>query len=133
MNAIKKFFSYDFQFYVNPIRIETVDQIFAGIALCAIVLAIAFKVRVRFAKNEISKNFFSRLVRLFATVGILGVVWYGLRYQNVNLFGSHFMFLLLLAIGLVWFGFIAKYWWKHYAMERTAWEKEQLKMKYLAK
>jgi hypothetical protein len=131
MNYIKHIFSYDFLFYVNPVRLGVTDQVFAGAAVLAIVVAIIAKLYVRFSKNEVSRKLAHRLSVLFATVGALGVLWYGARYQNANVFGTRFAFLCIAVVGLVWFSFIAKYWWKQYRPEKLAWEKEQVKLKYL--
>lgn len=131
MNYVKQFFSYDFQFYVNPVRLDTVDQVFAGISAALIIAAIVCKLTERYGKNSITNKLVRRLANVFGTVGILGVLWYGARYQNVNVLGSHFMFFVIACVGLVWFAYIATYCWKQYRPEKLAWEKEQVKQKYL--
>lgn len=131
MNYIKQFFSYDFLFYVNPVRLGRVDKAFALAAVASIILAVVCKIWARMASNTVTKKLARRLVLLMSTVGITGIMWFGLRYQNVTVLGSHFVFLLIVLTGIIWFGYIVKYWWKNYTPERIAWEKEQVKLKYL--
>lgn len=131
MNIIKNIFSYDFLFYVNRVRLETVDWIFAGIAAGLLVLGIIFLIRMKFTKNPVVKKFAQRVVSLSFTTGILGALWFGARYQNANFFGSHFVFLLVVLVGILWLYYVLRYRVTLYGQERRTWEKEQLKLKYL--
>jgi hypothetical protein len=51
----------------------------------------------------------------------------------VRWLGTHFAFLLILLIALVWLGFILKYRLLVYPKERQKAEKEAIKNKYLSK
>ena len=41
--------------------------------------------------------------------------------------------MLMLVIGVLWFGWIAITMFRHYGREKTDWDKEQVKLKYLPK
>lgn len=131
LSFIKHIFSYDFLFYVNPVHLSRIDTIFGLIAGVGIVASIVCRLMMRFAQNPIAKSLWRRFFRLYATVGIAGAIWYGLRYQNIDIFGSHFTFIVLLVIAAIWKFYIVKYWFTKYAAEKQAWEKEQLKLKYI--
>jgi hypothetical protein len=64
-------------------------------------------------------------------MGMAGLIWVGARYQLVGLFGTHLAFIVLLIVAGVWKLFIVKYQLKMYSAEKMAWEKQQLKAKYL--
>jgi type VI protein secretion system component VasK len=65
------------------------------------------------------------------TGGILEVIWYGLRFENVKLFGSHFAAWLIGLITVIWFVTALVYALKQYRAEKDKWEKQQVKLKYL--
>ncbi len=131
MNFIKHIFSYDFLLYINRVHLERVDTVFAVIAALLIVVAIATRIYMYFEKHIVRYQLFSRVWRLCLTVGLLGAVWYGARYQLVGWFGTHLAFILLLLVGLVWAGYILKYYLRSYKKEKTHWDHKQLKDKYL--
>lgn len=131
MNAIKHLFSHDFLFYINRVSIERSDRLFALISIAFIVAAIVFKVWGRVHKHPVTKALLKRFFQLAASLGIFGALWYGARLQTVTFFGSHFMFLLGMLAGFIWFLFIVRYMWKQYRAEKQAWDKQQLKQKYL--
>lgn len=129
--TIKEVFTKKFLFEVNPVMLENVDKMFGVAGVIMVVLAVMFKLAAAFAPTPVDKRIRSRFFALFATIGILEIVWFGLRYQNIRFLGSHFMALLLLLIALVWFGFIVRDIVKNYTSEKQAWEKEQVRQKYL--
>ncbi|HVY67995.1 MAG TPA: hypothetical protein VHA30_03840, partial [Patescibacteria group bacterium] len=109
------------------------DKVFFVIGLAFVVLAAILKVAAVLSPTPVDGMVRNRLFRLLLTVGLCEVAWFGARYENVSFFGSHFLALLILLIGLVWFGFIAKYFIKGYASEKSGYTKEQMKLKYLPK
>ena len=131
MKFLKHFFSYDFQFYINRISIETVDRVFALVAAGLIVIAIVLHLYARFQKHPVSKRLYKRLFKIVLSIGILEAVWYAARFENISLFGTHFTFLLILLVGIAWVIPALRYRWGAYAQEVKAWDKEQIKQKYL--
>lgn len=133
VQAVKYFFSYDFQIYINRVRLETVDKVFIGLAVLLCVLAIVAWVSKRVVGNPVTKRLMNRWFVWAASMGMAGLVWTGARYQLVGLFGTHLAFIILLIVAGVWKIYIVKYMFKVYPAEKVAWEKQQLKDKYLAK
>ena len=130
---LKHFFSYDFLFYINRARLEQTDQVFAVIAVSLLVIAVVLKVLTRVRKDPISKKLLRRFTAIFATIGVLELAWYGTRYQNITFFGTHFAFLLVLIAGIAWTMPGLWYWLRKYRVEKAVYDKEQIKLKYLAK
>ena len=126
------FFSYDFLFTLNTVTVERVDKIFAAVAISFVVVAIAFKLSARVTPNVVKGNLLKRLFKLTGTIGILEALWYGARFENIRFFGTHFTYILILLVGLIWFVFILVYRIRHYPRERMEWERQQIKMKYLS-
>lgn len=131
MNYFKYIFTKEFLFYVNPVRLETVDRVFLVLSLFALVMAVAAWIWTRLDGHLIRKNLVTRLGYLSLAFGLLGVLWFGFRFENIAWFGTHFAFILLLVLALVWKARIGKYWFFHYRKDAILWEHEQLKNKYL--
>lgn len=133
VQAVKYFFSYDFQIYINRVRFETVDKVFVALVLLLCALALAALVAKKLASNPVTKGLMSRWFVWAGSMGLAGLIWVGARYQLVGLFGTHLAFIVLLIVAGVWKMFIVKYQFKVYPAEKMAWEKQQLKEKYLPK
>ena len=131
MFKFKKLLSYQYLFEVNPVLLTRSDKFFAAIGVVCVILAIVFKISAIYSPSPIDKNMRERFFNLFLTIGILEVIWFGARYQNIRFFGSHFIALLILVIGLVWLVNLILKIVKNYSIEKSAWEKDQVKNKYL--
>jgi hypothetical protein len=126
-----KLISKDYLFTVNRVLLTRSDKLFFIIGVIMVVLAIVFKIAALYAPNPVDKIVRNKFFNLFTTIGVLEVIWFGARYENVSFFGSHFTALLILLIGLVWFIRLVISLVKHYRDDKTSWEKEQVRMKYL--
>ncbi|MBL8031576.1 MAG: hypothetical protein JNK33_04620 [Candidatus Doudnabacteria bacterium] len=131
--AFKYFFSYDFQIYINRIRFETVDKVFVGLAIAFCVFALAVWIAKKVSGNPVTQRLLGRWFIWAGAIGLAGLLWSGARYQLVGLFGTHLAFLILLVVAAVWKLYIIKYMFQLYPVEKAAWEKQQLKERYLAK
>jgi hypothetical protein len=129
--TIKEIFTKRFLFDVNPVMIENIDKMFGVAGAVMVILAAIFKMAAVFAPTPVDKRVRNRFFSMFLTIGLLELIWYGLRYQNVTVLGSHFTAMLIFAIGLVWLGFIIKDIWNNYKSEKQNWEKEQVRQRYL--
>lgn len=131
MNFLKHLFSYDFLFYINRVRLERVDKAFAALAVVALFLAVLLWLWARVDAHLVRKAVTQRVYRLLATFGLVGLLWFSMRYELVSWLGTHAAFLLLVISCLVWAGYIARYMLTHYAKDKQQWEHRQLKEKYL--
>jgi hypothetical protein len=85
----------------------------------------------RTAKVALKKELFWRMAKPFLFLGITELLWFGARYEYVSFFGSHFVAFLLIVIATVWLGMGLKWKFKVFPGLYAAWEKEELRQKYL--
>ncbi len=128
---LKSFFTSQYLFQINPAFISPTEKLFALVGAVLVLLAIVFKISSVLAPAPVDKKFRGKFFSLFLTIGLGELFWYFCRYQNIKFFGSHFMAWLIILIGLIWLGVIAVRMIKNYRKEKVAWEKEQVKSKYL--
>ena len=128
-----KLLSPAYLFSVSSTYLERSDKLLFIIGALFIIFAIVFKIAALYAPNPVDTILRNKFYFMFLTIGISEVVWFGLRFENVKFFGSHFVALVILFIGLLWF---LKLVWsiiRNYKGDKQLWEKEQVKLKYLPK
>ena len=128
---ISAYFTTNFLFQINRIQIQPADKFFLLVGVVALVLAVILKLAAKFAPSPIDAKYRNKLFNVFLFLSLAELVWYGARVQNVRLFGTHFAAMLIITIAFVWLVIsLWKMFWR-YRGEKTAWEKEQVKQKYL--
>lgn len=116
----------------NPLGFSRSDYIFWAAAVALILASVILKVlATRLDQTSPQKRLLSRYFHLTATAGILTLVWSGFRFENIPWLSTHFLVLAMFVIWLAWLGFILKYSLWQYRRDRTAWQEENLKRKYL--
>lgn len=116
----------------NPLDLSRSDLIFFWVTLAFIVAGIISKIMaVRAETGSPSKFLFRRLFHLFATMGILILLWIGFRFENIPWLSTHVVVLFLFLIWFIWTGFIAKYFVTKFRGEERIWKEEAIKRKYL--
>ncbi len=107
------------------------DHYFLNISVILIAIGILLMLLTYFVSHPVQKKFVHRLTDLALTIGILSLLWTGLRYELVQYLSMHFLVLLVYLIGAIWFGFIVRLWFKNYRAEHNAYEREKLRQKYM--
>ncbi|MCL5667281.1 MAG: hypothetical protein M1383_05945 [Patescibacteria group bacterium] len=130
---LKNIFTTKFLFQINTVSLEKTDSLFLYIGAILTVLAIVFKLAEKFAPTPIDRKYRGKFFNLLLTIGLCELVWYGARLQNVRFFGTHFVALLVLLIGVAWLVSLVIKMAKNYGVEKDRWEKEQVREKYLPK
>ena len=130
---MNQFFTVDFLFNINRVLIEPVDKGFLFIGVAFVVLAIVFKLGAKFAPSIVDAKYRNKFFHLFLTIGLMEIIWFVARLQFIRLFGTHLIALLVLLVGLFWFGWIIKKMIQNYRKEKQEWERLELKKKYLPK
>lgn len=128
---VQKVFSEKYLFEIDRIALQRSDNMFFVLGIILVVAATVLRVTNMYIQNPVVKKFQHRWFKLAATIGVLEVVWFGLRWENVRFFGTHFIALIILVIGVFWTVAILKYAWRTFALDKQQWEKQQLKLKYL--
>jgi uncharacterized membrane protein (DUF485 family) len=85
----------------------------------------------KFTKHEIKRRLISKFFYLSLNIGITGLIWYGIRYENTPIFSMHFWAGLILLIGLIWLGFVLKYLFFDFSKEKREYDHEQVKSRYI--
>lgn len=107
------------------------DRMYMIVGFLMVVLGSVFQVIGLYSKNPVSRLMWYRLASPLGVGGILEVFWYVARYENINLFGSHFVAWGIGIVVLVWIFFPIRYLLGRYNKERVNWEKQQIKLKYI--
>ncbi len=130
---LKNYFTSQYLFQINTAYISPAEKLFLFSGAILVLLAIVLKVSAALAPTPADKKYRQKFFSLFATIGLSQMVWYLCRWQNVRFFGSHFIAWAIVLVAVVWFVKILISIYKTYREEKTVWEKEQVKLKYLPK
>jgi len=130
---LKSYFTYNNLFQINSAVVSPQEKVFFIGGIVLLLLAIVLKIAGKLAPTPTDSKYRNKFYRLFLTIGIAQVFWFLCRYENVKFFGSHFVAMLIVLIGIIWFVWILLKILKNYKTEKVVWEKEQLRMKYLPK
>lgn len=130
---LKKLASKDYLFTINRVLLTRSDKLFFLLGAGLAILAIVFKIASLYSPNPVDKAVRNKFFNLFLTIGLLEIAWFGARYENINFFGSHFVALVILLIGAIWFVWLVISIIKNYKTDKELWEKEQVRLKYLPK
>jgi hypothetical protein len=128
---MKEFFTSQFLFQINRIQIQPVDKVFLMVGVAALAMAVIFKLAARFAPSPVDAAYRNNFFKIFLFLGSLEALWYGARAQLVRFFGTHFVALSIILISAVWLLVVLWKMFRRYRAEKTAWEKEQVRRKYL--
>jgi hypothetical protein len=131
MIDFKKLISYEYLIGIDRAMLHRTDKGIFAIGAALVVAGIVFKLTGKLAPHQYAKNLWYRLSNWALTIGILEVLWFGLRYQNIRILGSHLTAFLILVVGLIWLVPIVKYWLGQYRRDVAQWEKDQQKQKYI--
>jgi len=126
-----QYFSYNYLMQVDRVTLHLSDWIFLDIGLALVGLGIIAKLAAIYIKHPVTKRLVNRKFKVLTIVGLIEVMWFGFRYENAQVIGTHILAIAILVIGLLCFIPILKYYFRSYRAERDAWNKEQLKLKYL--
>jgi hypothetical protein len=129
----KNLASSDFWFSVDRINLHLVDWAFLTVGLILVALSLLVKLLALYTRHPVTKKLLNRFFRLFFWIGICEALWFALRYQNAGVVGTHAVAALILLIGLASAIPVLSYWFTKYGRERDAWDKQQVKLKYLNK
>jgi hypothetical protein len=129
----KEFLNPDFWFAVDRASLHLTDKVIGGIALGLIVLAIAFFVAQRRVASPFDRDILSKFSAATFWFGLCEALWFGMRYENAYFLGTRIVAALIAVVFLVWLGFITAKYLRQRKPALAAWQKEQIKLKYLPK
>lgn len=133
MINFRQLVSREYLLEVDFTRLHPTDHGLAVLGAALTLLGIILRIMARWAPHELSRHFRQRLSTWALTIGLLEVLWFGLRYQNAPALGSHLAAFLVLLLGLIWLFYIVRYRFGSYRGSVQQWQREQVKQKYLQK
>lgn len=126
-----EFATSQFWFAIDRSMIHLSDRIFLLIAIVLLVLGIFFFLFAWFSKNQFLSRVAGRVSKIFITIALLEGLWYALRYQLVQVFGTKAAAVLILVVGLVWLYWPIKYLIKNYKVDMAEAQRAASREKYL--
>jgi MFS family permease len=128
---MKELFSQDFWFTQPTFTLDKEDLWF-GYFMAAFVLA-SFIIWVGsyFFKHPVVKKGLGRWRIFLLTNGLLGLVWFAVRYENAPIFARRYWGGFVILTVLVWVFFLLKYTLFKYRKEKFEFDQQALKNKYL--
>lgn len=122
---------YYFWFVQPPTILTQADKYFGYLFLAGLILAIGLWAWSKFIKHSVNKKLIKKFSSPILNLGISGLVWFGLRFENTPLFGQRYWAGLVMIVSLVWLGFVLKFLVFNYRTEKVEFEKESIKNKYI--
>ena len=133
MKFLKQFFTAQYLFQFNTAFVSPQEKLFFLGGTILVLLSIVLKISAVLAPDPVDVKYRQKFYHLFLSIGLGEMAWYFCRYENAVFFGSRFVALLIVLIGLIWLGAILVSAFRHYKAEKQVWEKEQVRLKYLPK
>lgn len=110
------------------------DLVFMWVGAVFVIASIIIKgFVVKQLAGSPKKILLNRCYHLFLTIGLLVMLWFGFRYENIPWLSAHVAVLGLFLMAGLWFVFIARFYFRNYKTAQKSWADEQLKKKYLAR
>ena len=132
MIDLTKFWDQAYLFAALPPSLSRSDIIFFWMSVVFIALGLVAQFfALRSPIGSPRKVLCSRLFNMFFWIGLLVLLWFGARFENIPLISRHIVVLGFLIIGLAWFGLIFRFYFRSYRSVQKRWVQEQIKLKYI--
>jgi membrane protein implicated in regulation of membrane protease activity len=131
MVDFKKLISKDYLFAINRVALTRSDKMFLWLGVGAAVVGIVLWLIKFYVSNPVDKKFLNKLAKIISATGLLEILWFGARYENVMFFGTHFVAIVILLGSVALTIWTAVKYLRNRKIETGTWQKEQVKQKYL--
>jgi hypothetical protein len=111
--------------------LTSMDRVFGFVFAGFLIVAIIIMVVRKFSRNEINNKLLTKFFHLFLNLGIIGILWFGFRYENTPVLGLRYWAALIIIVGLIWLGFILKYLIFNFSKEQKEYQHQLVKNKYI--
>jgi uncharacterized membrane protein (DUF485 family) len=101
---------------------------FAGLTVLGVLVWMVSKF---FVKHVIIKKLLNRYASAAFWLGLVGLIWFGFRYETVPIFSKRVFAGSILLIGLIWFGWIKSYLFFKFRKEKQEYDYLQVKNRYI--
>ena len=124
---------YFFWFSQPSSILNNYDKLFFYLFAGMFALGLVLWLTAWLTKHPVLKKLTNKFRRLLIWVGIIGLIWFGFRYENTPIFSKRIWAALVLVMGLVWLGFVLKYFISKFGDEKSEFDSNLIKSKYLPK
>lgn len=133
MINFQKLLDWRFWFSLRPSALSDRTAKFILFIFCIIlVISLIFKILMRLKKkNPPLVKLYSKLYKLFLTMGLLGFILLFLSYEQIYLLGSRFWYLIWFIGFLIWLGLIIYHLIVKLPKEKKKFEEKKQFEKYL--
>jgi cell division protein FtsW (lipid II flippase) len=101
---------------------------FAGLVVLGVILKLLAKLLTR---HPVGRKLWNKFGNASASMGLIGLLWFGIRYENTPIFSARYWAAVVILILLVWVFFIIKFLFTKYGDERNSYDRMQLNSKYI--
>ena len=129
---MKEILSQDFWFTQPSSLLNNYDLWFGYFAAACVIASFIIWAGTYFLRHPIVKKGLNRWRVFLITIGLLGLVWFAVRYENTPIFGRRYWGGFVELTALVWLFFLFKYTLFKYRREKTEFDQDALKNKYLS-
>ncbi len=129
----KNLLTADYWFAIDRTSLHLIDKTVFGIGIAFIVIAIVLVLIRRRTQSPFYRSLLGKFSNIFWITGALEVVWFGFRYENAVYLGTLFVAAFIGLIFLLRAGFLTKLFIRNRKTALQAWQREQVKNKYLPK
>ncbi len=126
-----EFATTQFWFAIDRSMLHLSDRLFLLAAVVLLVLGLIVLAYGRFINNQFLSRVAYRVAKIFISVAVLEGLWYFLRTQYVQVFGTKFAAALVLLAGLVWLYWPIKYLITNYKVDMAEAQRAASREKYL--
>jgi hypothetical protein len=104
--------------------------IFAALLALTVIFWLVNKFAV---KNPVWKKYIGKLTTAIFWTGLVGMIWFGFRYEAVPLFSKRIIAGVILGLGIIWIGAVKWKFFRNFFREKREYEFNAVKTKYMPK
>jgi hypothetical protein len=121
-----------FWFSQPALTITDYDKYFLWLFAGLLVLGVLVRLSSRFlVRHPIRRKLLNKFGNAGLYMGLVGLLWFAIRYENTPIFSARFWAGLTVLIFIIWLFFIIKYWFSKFGTEKNSYDKVQLNSKYI--
>lgn len=102
--------------------------VFAGLVVLSV---IAWLLKKFYFSHPVVRKLVGRFGNAMLWTGLIGLVWFGFRYEAVPIFSRRMWAALIVLSGVIWIGFIKWYMFSKFRKEKQDFDYASVKSKYI--
>lgn len=120
-----------FWFSQPGLNLTSYDTNFFWAAVVSTIIGLILKILVKISKHPVVKKLINKFSNPFLTMGLVGLLWFGVRYENTPMLANRYWAGLIGLIFLMWLAYVFKYWFRKYGIEKREYDKQELNSRYI--